>query len=276
MELVNTEIINKLWLDSPTGRGIGLKNHSVWVRIPLQLLFNYEECVCLKIGKKQKKVLGVVDTVGQDCETKRNMLEHLKSHPEYQRRENVNHTWVCQFCNQPFETRRKLYAHNKICAERLKLDTDSIGRIKNPIAQTNRLKSYNENRKAGIKINKPALTEEHKKSISEGTKNYLKKTIKHGGARYSFKACEFINKLNEEKGWNLQHAENGGEIRVDNYYLDGYDSSLNIAFEYDEKKHYNSNGELNEKDLKKMNYIKEKLNCRFFRYNESLNELKEF
>lgn len=178
------------------------KIRSVWVRIPLQLLFNYEECVCLKIGKEQKKVLGVVDTVGQDCETKRNMLEHLKSHPEYQRRENVNHTWICQFCNQSFKSRRKLYAHNKNCTERLKLDTDSIGRIKNPIAQTNRLKSYNENRKAGIKINRPALTEEHKKS--------------------------------------------------------------------------NSNGELNEKDLKKMNYIKEKLNCRFFRYNESLNELKEF
>ena len=104
----------------------------------------------------------------------------------------------------------------------------------------------------------------------------MKRTIKHGGARYSFTACEFINKLNEEKGWNLQHAENGGEIRVGNYYLDGYDSNLNIAFEYDEKRHYNSNGELNEKDIKKMTYIKENLHCRFFRYNEKTNELKEW
>jgi hypothetical protein len=31
---------------------------------------------------------------------------------------------------------------------------------------------------------------------------------------------------------------NGGEKFVAGYFLDGYDENLNIAFEYDEPKHY--------------------------------------
>lgn len=59
--------------------------------------------------------------------------------------------------------------------------------------------------------------------------------------------------------------------------MDGYDKDLNIAFEYDENiHHYGYTEELSEKDIKKMNYIKEKLHCRFFRYNEKTNELKEW
>ena len=188
-----------------------------------------------------------------------------------------NNCWNCPFCKEKFKSRRLLNQHYKTCSEKLKLNLDSKGRYINPVAVVNRLDSFYKNRKAGKKINKSPLTEEHKKAISEGTKKYLQNTVKHGGARYSIKACRYIDKLNEEKGWHLQHAENGGEITVDNYYLDGYDSNLNIAFEYDERKHhYDYSEKLSDKDIKKMEYIKEKLNCRFFRYNEATNELKEF
>lgn len=64
-----------------------------------------------------------------------------------------------------------------------------------------------------------------------------------------------------------------GEISCGPYYLDGYDKELNIAFEYDEPRHYSNvaKNQLKERDEIRMKFIKEKLNCRFFRYNEKLN-----
>ena len=92
---------------------------------------------------------------------------------------------------------------------------------------------------------------------------------------YSVKGCAYMNKLNEEKHWNLQHAENGGEILCLGYWIDGYDKDLNIAFEYDEPKHYKDKEHniLRDYDIKRMNKIKDKLHCEFWRYNEYLDLL---
>jgi len=81
--------------------------------------------------------------------------------------------------------------------------------------------------------------------------------------------------LNEEKHWNLQHAENGGEVNCLGYWLDGYDKELNIVFEYDEPKHYKdvTNNILKDKDIQRQNNIINKLNCQFWRYNEYLDLL---
>ena len=94
---------------------------------------------------------------------------------------------------------------------------------------------------------------------------------------FSEKACEYMNGLNSSRGWHLQHGMNGGEIRVDSYFLDGYDKELNIAFEYDEPGHYSDiqKNILNESDVFRMQYIHKKLGCRFFRYNEQLGCLYE-
>ena len=113
-----------------------LKSIQFWFKSKEGYYYVDKECVCLKIGKKQKKELGVVDIVGNDCGTRRNLLEHLKTHSEYKTRENVNYTWICSHCNQQFKTRRKLFEHNKICEERLKCDFDILGRVKNYEALT--------------------------------------------------------------------------------------------------------------------------------------------
>ena len=86
-----------------------------------------------------------------------------------------------------------------------------------------------------------------------------------------------MNWLNGSRCWHLQHGMNGGEIRVDSYFLDGYDKELNIAFEYDEPGHYSDiqKNILNESDVFRMQYIHKKLGCRFFRYNEPLGRLYE-
>jgi len=91
--------------------------------------------------------------------------------------------------------------------------------------------------------------------------------------RYSIIGCNYIDKLNEQFNWNLQHAENGGEIEIGGYYLDGYDKQLNIVFEYDEPHHYKDviNNILTDKDLERQKYIIDKLHCEFYRYNEFLD-----
>jgi hypothetical protein len=88
-------------------------------------------------------------------------------------------------------------------------------------------------------------------------------------------ACAYFDKLNNILGVNIQHALNGGEIMCLAYFLDGYDAINNIVFEYDEKYHYDINGNLKTKDVIRMNNIIIKLNCRFFRYNERANILYE-
>ena len=96
--------------------------------------------------------------------------------------------------------------------------------------------------------------------------------------RYNKNACQYIDKLNEEKQWNLQHAENGGEFRIGGYFLDGYDKERNIVLEYNERKHYKDpfNNILTDRDIERNDYIKHKLKCKFYIYNEFTNILYEY
>lgn len=113
--------------------------------------------------------------------------------------------------------------------------------------------------------------------IRISTVKYFEEVRCTGGAKFSKRGCEYMDKLNESRGWHLQHGMNGGEVIVGGYYLDGYDKDLNIAFEYDEAAHYIDvqNNILKEKDIRRMNYIHERLGCRFFRYNERKDYLYE-
>jgi len=120
-------------------------------------------------------------------------------------------------------------------------------------------------------------TEESKEKTRLSTIKYIESLPNYNGtkARYSHKACEYINKLNQENHWNLQHAENGGEYSISGYFVDGYDKELNIVFEYDETKHYKDkeNNILKDKDIKRQQNIINKLHCEFWRYNEYLDLL---
>ena len=88
-------------------------------------------------------------------------------------------------------------------------------------------------------------------------------------------ACKYLDNLSTKMGWKLKHAMNGGETHVIGYFIDAYDVSENIVVEYDEPHHYTL-GQLKEKDIIRMNEIKNHLNCRFFRYDEKRNKLTEF
>lgn len=138
--------------------------------------------------------------------------------------------------------------------------------------QRNRLK---ERYSAGEIINPIKNThhsEEQKMKQRLSTLAYIEKCKGPIRQRYSIVACNYINKLNENNNWNLQHAENGGEVEVCGYFLDGYDKELNIVFEYDEPYHYVDveNNILRQKDIDRQNYIISTIGCKFYRYNEKL------
>lgn len=99
-----------------------------------------------------------------------------------------------------------------------------------------------------------------------------KKGIVGSVKNYNPNACKFIDNLNKECGYNLQHALNGGEVELYGYFVDGYDKEKNIIFEYDEKHHNKLYKK--EKDIIRqntlINIIKPAL---FIRYDEKNNRL---
>ncbi len=84
-------------------------------------------------------------------------------------------------------------------------------------------------------------------------------------------ACQYFDKLNREKGWNLQHALNGGEVECYGYFLDAYDKQRNIIVEYDEPSHQRPL--INKKDKIRQKELINHLNCKFYRYREWENKL---
>lgn len=96
-----------------------------------------------------------------------------------------------------------------------------------------------------------------------------------GFVRYNKNACTYFDLLNKQNDWKLQHALNGGEIKIIGYSLDAYDKQNNIVVEYDEPAHYDKLGNLKQKDVLRQQRIITHLGCKFFRYNERTKELYE-
>jgi predicted HTH domain antitoxin len=86
---------------------------------------------------------------------------------------------------------------------------------------------------------------------------------------YNSDACNFFNYLNDKFDLNGQHAENGREFYIKKlgYFVDYYESDLNLVIEWDEKKHF-KNGQLKEKDIQRQKEIENHLGCKFIRIKE--------
>jgi hypothetical protein len=205
---------------------------------------------------------------GKTCKHKNSLAQH-----ELRCKENPNRkSWDClaKFIEQEVDTLKVDGGLNKETCPR-------VAKAANTLAQ--RFKSGelipNQKGKPGTFLGK-SHTEESKAKIRISTLKYLEDTVGLR-PRYNINACRYIDSLNTKFKWHLQHAENGGEQFVCGYFLDGYDSKLNIAFEYDEPKHYLDivNNILCERDVSRMRFIIEELGCRFIRYNERLDLLYE-
>ncbi len=84
---------------------------------------------------------------------------------------------------------------------------------------------------------------------------------------YNKTFCEYLDKMINISGIFIQHAMNGGEYHIKElgYWLDGYDKENNIAYEFDEKHHFNKDGTLKEKDIIRQQEIEKYLGCKFIR-----------
>jgi len=139
------------------------------------------------------------------------------------------------------------------------------------------------------------LSEEHKKNIalsqigtkhSEETKRKMRISRinniieKNGGVKNSINkiSFEYFSKLEKENSWDGLFGFKNYEYHIKElgYFVDYYEPSLNLVIEYDEVPHYNIDNTLKEKDIIRMKQIKEYLKCKFFRYNERTQELKEY
>ena len=218
----------------------------------------------------------------------------LEKIPKYR----LNHDGLtCQFCGKECKNRNSLCNHermcrsnpnrqildkkyNRVCTKQTRFNTKGVP------PWNKGLTKYTDDRirKSSIKVSQTTKGREGKKHTQEEIEKIREATISniiqlHGSikTRYNPNACRYIDQLNEKYDWNLQHAENGGEVCIGGYFLDGYDKDLNIAFEYDEPRHYFDvvENKLKEKDINRMNYIIQKTDCRFFRYNEKLDYFYE-
>lgn len=98
----------------------------------------------------------------------------------------------------------------------------------------------------------------------------IMKNISNGGQiqpRYNPSGCNYFNKLMEQTNTFIHHAENGGEYNIEElgYWVDGYDKENNIVYEFDEKRHFNSDGTLKDKDIQRQKEITNLLKCEFIR-----------
>ena len=119
-------------------------------------------------------------------------------------------------------------------------------------------------------------TPDSKKKLRLAAVKYLQSMTKGGGPRYNKSSIPVLEKIALERGWHIQHAENGGEFHTGiGYFLDAYDAEKNIALEYDEPKHYvdAEHNILCQKDIDRQHEIIEHLHCEFWRFNSVTQSL---
>lgn len=232
---------------------------------------------------------------GREFQTKASLISHGRFCPQYKKKDKTSKYKIsdtcyrCE-CGKEFTKSQSLNAHFRHCD----IHCDAIGKER-VLTKSELTHSMNWDNKTQDELNdirdKAAITWKQRyndgeiipsfkdKHHAEESRDKIRvaKSILHGyidsGPLYNRKSIKYIDELNDKMGWNLQHAENGGEKTCAGYYIDAYDKDLNIAFEYDEPKHYTDwrTNILRDYDIHRMKRIKELLGCTFYRYNEKLD-----
>ena len=265
------------------------------LNINIKLLYMFKCKYCNKEFDNKHKLGGHIIHCKLNPNYEKNLkqLEEARKHINYDKLNNQNLYLHCRFCNKEISNKGCLVIHEKACKknpnrEKCPNRKGNGGNTKGYSAWNKgltketdeRIKKRTETWLKNVKEGKTNVigrphTEETKQKLRKIFKEKVENQIGPFKCFYNKKACKYIDKLNEEKCWNLQHAENGGEVECLGYFLDGYDKDLNIVFEYDEEQHYKDKEHniLNDKDIQRQQNIINKLHCEFWRYNEYLDLL---
>ena len=119
------------------------------------------------------------------------------------------------------------------------------------------------------------FTTEHRKNLRLSTIKRISVNMKDGYQlvpAFNKEACLLFDRISVSNNIFIQHAMNGGEYFIKDlgFWVDGYDKNNNIVYEFDEKRHFDVDGNLSEKDINREIEIVKKLNCKFIRikYND--------
>ena len=235
----HTDDQKKIWSDSMKGKYSGESNpmygksvYDIWVE---------------KYGKKEAEELK------SELNKKISVKNSGESNPMYGK--SVYDIWVEKYGSEKA---------NERMLELSKLLNDNILKIRGTD------KWYNILNKISISLKGRFFSDEHRKNLRISTLNNIKKNFPNGKPftpNFSTKACEYFDSISEEQNIEIQHALNGGEFYIKKlgYFVDGYDNKSNTVYEFDEPYHFDNEGNLKERDIKRQKEIEDFLKCKFIR-----------
>jgi len=111
------------------------------------------------------------------------------------------------------------------------------------------------------------MDDKTKQKCRVSTLKYLQSVTGQIMPRYNKNSIPIIEQFGKENGYKFMHAENGGEFHIKElgYFVDAYDKESNVVLEIDEKHHFDVDGKLKNKDVRRQNEIENFLKCEFIR-----------
>ena len=179
--------------------------------------------------------------------------------------------YECPFCNKEFDSMKKVIGHLCGCKKHPNKEKHNLARKRGG-------RTYTRHIKEGLV--QPSFkgrkhSEKSKRKMRISAAKYLQ-SIRATPCRYNKSSIPILEAIAKEYGWNIQHAENGGEFYTGiGYFVDAYDKEKNIVLEYDEPAHYvdAENNVLCDDDIKRQKEIIEHLHCEYWRYNSVTQHL---
>ena len=193
-------------------------------------------------------------------------------------RSRKKNSWHCEYCQLDFETRSEYRKHYKDAQHPNKQNWAKGFTAQNNLSVAKQVKTYRVRFLEGKIIPKNRgikMSDSARENMRKSRAKYLISVL---GAKpnYNKKSIPVLERIAKEHGWNIQHAENGGEFYTGiGYFVDAYDKEKNVVLEYDEPIHYldKENNILREKDLIRQKRIIEHLHCEYWRFNEKTQTL---